>query len=157
VEPLTTAVTEALAELTERIEQLEAELDEERAERVRLAGHLDRLASELDAVLDEALAAEQQRREQIEETLRQVQETLSESVAPPYEGPERRVAGDRRRSGVRRERPLRARDFTPEPVDDEAEAEVAPEAPSVWKNRLNEVAGSVSAWSSDDVDRLRVD
>ena len=163
----------ALAALVERVEQLASELDEERAERVRLEGQLDRLATELDAVLGEALATEQQRREQIEEALRHVQATLSETEPGPYDGPERRtsadrrVSVDRRRTGARRERPLRARDFTPEPVDEEptgtveaasdfdVEAEV--ESPSVWKSRLNEVAGSVSSWSADDIDRLRVD
>ena len=168
-EPAGEGLAEAVAELAARVEQLTAELDEERAEREQLAGKLDRLAGELDAVLDEALAGEQQRREQIEEALRQVQATLSD--APPYDGPERRtsedrrVSGDRRRTGARRERPLRARDFTPEPVPEEAEHEAdvddeshhEVESPSVWKNRLHEVAGSVSSWSADDIDRLRAD
>jgi hypothetical protein len=49
----------------------------------------------------------------------------------------------------------------PAPVDDEVTDEDAhigvEEQPSVWKSRLNDVAGSVSAWSSDDIERLRVD
>jgi hypothetical protein len=163
---------EALAALTARVDELTEALEEERAERERLAGQLDTLAAELDAVLGEALADEREQRQGIEDALRQVQATLSDATAPAYDGPERRtaperrVAGDRRRSGARRERPLRARDFAPQPEPEAADAPHVEEPddidhvearPSEWRSRLHEVAGSVSAWSADDIDRLRVD
>jgi hypothetical protein len=172
------AAVDELAELAERVDQLAFELREERAARERLTGQLDRLAEELDAVLGEALATERQGREQLEETLRQVQSTLSESSPAAFDGPERRAVEDRRTASERRRglpaRPLRARpkphaaeEQAPEPVDevtdqtDDSDAlDVEPqveEQPSVWKSRLSDVAGSVSAWSSDDIERLRVD
>jgi hypothetical protein len=179
-------VVDAVAELTERVDEMAADLREERAARERLAGQLDRLAVELDVVLGEALATERQSRQQLEDTLRQVQATLTEA-APAYEGPERRTGEDRRSAGERRRglppRPLRARRVADEveapaplaPPDvrdaidvadedvvtdvdvvDEAEHPVD-ETTGAWKSRLHDVAGSVSAWSADDIDRLRVD
>jgi hypothetical protein len=171
-------VAEALAALAERVEQLTADLDEERAAREALAVQLDRLAGELDAVLGEALADERQQRQQIEEALRQVQTTLAEAAPAVWDGVERRSGTDRRTAAERRrglpERPLRARgrrrtdveEFDDEPVveapSDESveDDDVTPgveERPSAWKSRLHHVAGSVSAWSADDIDRLRVD
>jgi hypothetical protein len=41
--------------------------------------------------------------------------------------------------------------------DDESFEPAEPEKRSAWKSRLHDVAGSVSAWSSDDIDRLRVE
>lgn len=154
-------------ELRVRVEELAAALAEERAEREQLADQLDRMALELDAVLGEALADERSRRERLEETLRQVQENLSDDASQePWTGVERRSgterrtsAGERRRGGPRRARPLRAGDVRAAP-EDAAAAEVVDDGddrPSVWRSRLQEVTGSVSAWSSDDVQRLRND
>jgi hypothetical protein len=157
--------------LTAQVDQLASALADERAERERLAAQLDRLATELDVVLGEALAEERQRREQLEETLRLVQANLL---------PERRADSDRRSGGERRrERPLRAaRVAAPEPaavddlvdeddrlVDDDADAPITDAAPgpegttssSAWPSRLQEVGGSVSAWSAEDIERLRED
>ena len=176
-EPDEPEVVEELAELAERVDQLASELREERAARERLASQLDRLAEELDAVLGEALATERQGREQLEETLRQVQSTLSESSPAAFDGPERRAGEDRRTAAERRRglpaRPLRARpkrgdeaaeEQAAEPIEEITDQSDEPafepeveEQPSVWKSRLSDVAGSVSAWSSDDIERLRVD
>jgi hypothetical protein len=158
-------LAEEVAELVDRVQALTEALEHERAERRRLAEQLDRVAAELDEVLNEALDEERARRHELEDSVRQVQEALA--AAPTYDGPERRsgverrVSGDRRRVAGRRERPLRARDFTPEPepapTDEVGAGADGDERPSLWKSRLNEVAGSVSAWSSDDIQRLRTD
>jgi hypothetical protein len=162
-----------VAELAERVETLAVALEAERGEREALADQLDVLARELDAVLGEALEEERKRRSHLEDTLRQVQATLSEvaSPRPSSDGPERREGEDRRAGterrrgvrGVKRERPLRARDVAPveEPVAQVTDGEDAQHGleaePSVWRSRLHEVAGSVSAWSAEDIDRLRAE
>ncbi|MDQ1372731.1 MAG: hypothetical protein QOJ09_69 [Actinomycetota bacterium] len=172
---------DALAALAERVEQLSDALEAERAERERLAGQLDVLATEFDALLGEALDRERQRRELLETTLREVQATLADAGRPAWEGDDRRAGIDRRTASERRrglpERPLRARRASDEPIvpvevaavpdapaddlevaaDDETFDSQDDERPSVWKGRLHDVAGSVSAWSSEDIDRLRVE
>jgi hypothetical protein len=166
---------ELLAALAERVEELSSDLADERRRREELAEQLDLLAQELDGVLGEALDEERQRQGQLEATLREVQTTLA-GASPPSPG-DRRSGVDRRTAAERQRglapRPLRRRstdavakpavDDEPPveidadvPVDDETH-EVEAEQPSIWKTRLDEVAGSVSAWTPDDVDRLRSD
>ena len=160
-----------VAQLLARVEALAAALEAEQTEREHLAAQLDRLATEFDAVLGEALDEERARREQVEATLRELQTTIADASST-WDGVERRSGVDRRSAAERRRglapRPLRGRRATdmideepPAPADeahDQLDDEpLEDERPSVWKSRLNDVAGSVSAWSSDDIDRLRVD
>lgn len=178
VEENAEAQDELVPALFARIDELREELAEERAAREALSDRLDRLAQELDVVLGDALAEERARREEIEVVLREVQTTLADAV-PAWDGVERRSGEDRRSAAERARglapRPLRARGrratdrVEPEPeavaepveelvafTDETIEDDVVEEAPSVWKSRLHDVAGSVSSWSADDTERLRV-
>jgi uncharacterized coiled-coil protein SlyX len=165
--------SDVLARLVARVTELEAVLEEERTERERLSAQLDRLATEFDAVLGEALDEERHRREQVETALRDLQTTLADGSSP-WNGGERRSGVDRRSAAERHRglapRPLRGRRssdaaanepaVTDGPTPDAAAVEANQDdadQPSLWKSRLSDVAGSVSAWSTDDVDRLRVD
>jgi hypothetical protein len=177
-----TGASDVLTRLVARVTELEGVLDDERAERERLSGQLDRLATEFDAVLGEALDEERHRREQVETALRELQTTLADGSSP-WEGGDRRSGADRRSAAERRRglapRPLRGRRGSDGAVVADAPAvtdDAEPDGPAVdvetygdgetngdisrpslWKSRLDDVAGSVSAWSSEDVDRLRVD